>query len=71
MLMRRSARSHVEAPMRLTMPYSVATQLTWDRGSVTVVPGAIVGMIRDSSRPVFLLWNVDRKAMMLLPPQER
>ena len=28
-------------------------------------------MMRDSSRPVFLLWNVDRKAMMLLPPRDR
>lgn len=35
------------SPMRLTMPYSVTTKLIWDRGSVTVVPGARVGRMLE------------------------
>lgn len=48
------ARSQVDLPLSCTIPYSVATYCTMERGTVTIDPGLSVGTIRECTLPFFV-----------------
>ena len=74
MLIKSSALSHVDLPLRSTSPYSVTIWLVAIRGVVTIAPFGSTGEIRDSSWPSLptLVDGVQRKAFTasgLIRPQ--
>ena len=65
-----SARSQLDGPFRLTQPYSVTTYMVLTRVSVTMLPSASVGRMREASVPSFYL-KVEDRQIKLLPPLDR
>ena len=59
--MRPSARSQVDLPLALNLPYSVTSQWRLVRVQVATEPSSSVGRIRDCSLPVFLSITVEEQ----------
>src|SRR5262249_61833799 len=60
------ARSATDFPFKLTIPNSVTTYITSERGVVTMLPGVSVNTMRLRRSPLF--WYVDERHMNDLPP---